>query len=199
MKESLRRLFKDMWNVPNALTILRILLIPVFVILFFTGETDTEIATARYWSLGVFLLASFTDMLDGKIARKYNLITDFGKLFDPLADKLMVCTALFCQGIAGVFPWVAIAIVLGKELFMVVGGSYMLRKGVVVYSNMWGKAAQVCFIIALTLAFFGQVWQNIGVRVDLIVLWLTVTLSLTAMVQYAASAIKQLRALRARV
>lgn len=182
-----------MWNVPNVLTILRILLIPVFVILFFTGETDAEIAAARCWSLGVFLLASLTDMLDGKIARKYNLITDFGKLFDPLADKLMVCTALLCQGIAGVFPWIAIAIVLGKELFMVVGGSYMLRKGVVVYSNMWGKAAQVCFIVALTLAFFGQVWQNIGVRVDLIVLWLTVALALAAMAQYASSAIKQLK------
>ena len=197
MKESLRRLFKDMWNVPNALTILRILLIPVFVVLFFSGETEAEIATARYWSLGVFLLASLTDMLDGKIARKYHLITDFGKLFDPLADKLMVCTALICQGIAGVFPWVTIAIVLGKEIFMVLGGSFMLRKGVVVYSNIWGKAAQVCFIVALTLAFFGQVWQSIGVRVDLIVLWLTVALSLTAMVQYAASAIKQLKSMKA--
>ena len=182
-----------MWNVPNVLTILRVLLIPVFVILFFSGETPEEVQTYRYWSLGVFLLASFTDMLDGKIARKYNLITDFGKLFDPLADKLMVCTALICQGVAGVFPWIAIIIVMGKELVMVLGGAAMLKRGVVVYSNLWGKAAQVCFIVALTLAFFGQVWESIGVRIDLIILWITVALTLVAMVQYAASAIKQLK------
>ena len=193
LRTSLRRLFTNMWNVPNVLTILRILLIPVFVILFFSGETPEEVQTYRYWSLGVFLLASFTDMLDGKIARKYNLITDFGKLFDPLADKLMVCTALICQGIAGVFPWIAIGIVMGKELVMVLGGAAMLKRGVVVYSNLWGKAAQVCFIVALTLAFFGQVWESIGVRIDLIILWITVALTLAAMVQYAASAIKQLK------
>ena len=182
-----------MWNVPNVLTILRILLIPVFVVLFFSGETSEEVQTYRYWSLGVFLLASFTDMLDGKIARKYNLITDFGKLFDPLADKLMVCTALICQGVAGVFPWIAIIIVMAKELIMVLGGATMLKRGIVVYSNLWGKAAQVCFIVSLTLAFFGQVWESIGIRVDLIILWITVALALIAMVQYAASAIKQLK------
>lgn len=193
LRASLRRLFTNMWNVPNVLTILRVLLIPVFVILFFSGETPEEVQTYRYWSLGVFLLASFTDMLDGKIARKYNLITDFGKLFDPLADKLMVCTALICQGVAGVFPWIAIGIVMGKELVMVLGGAAMLKRGVVVYSNLWGKAAQVCFIVALTLAFFGQVWESIGVRIDLIILWITVALTLGAMVQYAASAIKQLK------
>ena len=193
LRVSLRKLFTNMWNLPNALTILRILLIPVFVILFFSGNTPEEIAVYRYWSLGVFLLASFTDMLDGKIARKYNLITDFGKLFDPLADKLMVCTALICQGVAGVFPWIAIIIVMAKELIMVLGGAAMLKRGVVVYSNLWGKAAQVCFIVALTLAFFGQVWESIGVRVDLIILWITVALALIAMVQYAASAIKQLK------
>ena len=193
LRTSLRRLFTNMWNVPNVLTILRVLLIPVFVILFFSGKAPEEIQTYRYWSLGVFLLASFTDMLDGKIARKYNLITDFGKLFDPLADKLMVCTALICQGIAGVFPWIAIGIVMGKELIMVLGGAAMLKRGVVVYSNLWGKAAQVCFIVALTLAFFGQVWESVGVRVDLIILWITVVLTLAAMIQYAASAIKQLK------
>ena len=103
-KESLRRLFKDMWNVPNALTILRILLIPVFVVLFFSGETEAEIATARYWSLGVFLLASFTDMLDGKIARKNHLVTDFGKFLDPLADKMLVNSAFVCFAVLGEVP-----------------------------------------------------------------------------------------------
>ena len=193
LRSSLRKLFTGMWNVPNALTILRILLIPVFAVLFFSGSGPEETAVFRLWSLGVFLLASLTDMLDGKIARKYNLITDFGKLFDPLADKLMVCTALICQGIAGVFPWVAILIVMAKELVMVLGGTVMLKRGVVVYSNLWGKAAQVCFIIALTLAFFVRVWENIGVRIDLIILWITVVLALAAMVQYAVSAIRQLQ------
>ena len=97
MQEKIRKLFTNVWNVPNVLTMLRMILIPVFVVLFFN---DRKMA-----ALAVFCAASFTDFLDGFLARKLNQITDFGKLFDPLADKVMVLTALICQGLAGVFPW----------------------------------------------------------------------------------------------
>ena len=88
MKEKIHKLFSNVWTIPNVLTILRIILIPVFVVLFFKGQ--------KMAALAVFCAASLTDMLDGYLARKLNQITDFGKLFDPLADKLMVLTAMVC-------------------------------------------------------------------------------------------------------
>ena len=145
MKEKIRGLFSNVWTIPNVLTIIRMILIPVFVVLFFRGY--------KIAALCVFCAASLTDMLDGYLARKLNQITDFGKLFDPLADKLMVVTALTCQGIAGIFPWFAVVIVACKELVMVLGGIFMLSKSVVVYSNYVGKAAQVFFIASLILSF----------------------------------------------
>ena len=149
----------------------------------------------RVASLCVFCAASLTDMLDGYLARKLNQITDFGKLFDPLADKLMVLTAMVCQGIDGVFPWIAIIIVALKELVMVLGGVFMLKKDVVVYSNYVGKTAQVFFIASLILSFFHERFQesNVvlwGMTPDIILLWITVTLAVVAMVIYATSAIK---------
>ncbi len=185
MKEKLRKLFTNVWNVPNVLTMLRLVLIPVFVAVFLQGHTK--------WALAVFCAASLTDMLDGYLARKLNQITDFGKLFDPLADKVMVLTALFCQGAAGVLPWAAILIVLAKELLMVLGGAFMLGKGVVVYANYYGKTAQVFFILSLILSFFHEEMSGWGAQPDLICLWISVGLSLLAMAVYAAEAWKQLR------
>ncbi len=184
-KDSVAELFVDMWNVPNVLTILRIILIPVFVVLHAKGMLKE--------SLVVFLAASFTDFLDGYLARKNNQITAFGKLMDPLADKVMVCTALLCQAIGGAIPWVAFGIVLGKELLMVIGGAFMLKRGVVVYSNMWGKVAQCMFILALVLSFFHAEWIAWGFQLDSVVLWCSVALTLTAMMVYAVNCIKQLK------
>ncbi len=184
LKESIAELFVDVWNVPNVLTMLRILLIPVFVVLHARGLSK--------WALAVFLLASFTDFLDGYLARKNNQITAFGKLMDPLADKVMVCTALLCQAIGGAIPWVAFGVVLGKELLMVLGGVVMLRRGVVVYSNMWGKVAQCMFILALVMSFFHEEFLTWGVPLDSIVLWASVALTLVAMLIYAVQAAKQL-------
>ena len=110
LKDRIRKLFTNVWTIPNVLTMIRLALVPVFVVLFLNGH--------KMASLAVFVAASLTDMLDGYLARKLNQITDFGKLFDPLADKLMVLSAMVCQGIAGVFPWSAIIIVACKELLM---------------------------------------------------------------------------------
>ena len=176
MKVNYKKYLTNIWNVPNVLTMLRMALIPVFVLLHING--------LRKAALAIFLLASFTDLLDGYIARRFNMITDFGKLMDPLADKLMVCTALLCQSIAGVFPWAATVIVFAKELFMVVGAKYMLDKGVVVHSNIWGKVATCSFILALTLSFFhGEIMLG-GVAVDRVILWISVALTLYAMGDY---------------
>ena len=180
MKDKIQKLFSNVWTIPNVLTILRMLLIPVFVVLFFKGY--------KMAALCVFCAASLTDMLDGYLARKLNQITDFGKLFDPLADKLMVLTAMVCQTVAGPLPLVAVIIVAIKELVMVLGGIFMLSKNVVVYSNYAGKAAQVCFIISLVLAFFHDELAAWGVQLDLIFLWATVALAIVAMVIYVVRA-----------
>lgn len=189
MRKLFEKYFTDIWNVPNVLTMLRLALIPVFVALFATGHEKLALLT--------FLVASFTDFLDGYLARKHNQITAFGKLMDPLADKVMVCTALLCQGIQGVFPWTAIAIVMGKELLMVLGGVFMLRNDVVVYSNMLGKLAQCCFILALTLSFFHAEFLAWGFPLDRIILWVSVGMTICALIDYAAGAVKTLRAKRA--
>ena len=182
MKEKIQKLFTNVWNIPNVLTMLRLILVPVFALLFIQGH--------RKAALVVFIVASLTDLLDGFLARKLNQITDFGKLFDPLADKVMVLTALICQGLAGVFPWSAIIIVCCKELVMLLGGVFMLSKNVVVYANYFGKTAQVFFIISLVLSFFHDELAAQNLPLDIILLWVTVGLALLAMAVYIFGAVK---------
>jgi CDP-diacylglycerol--glycerol-3-phosphate 3-phosphatidyltransferase len=201
LKEKTRKLFSNVWTIPNILTMLRLVLIPVFVWFFCLAHPCGACCVRKDWlmaSLAVFVVASLTDMLDGYLARKLNQITDFGKLFDPLADKLMVLTAMVCQAVAGVFPWAAIIIVAAKELYMVLGGMFMLKRGVVVYSNIYGKAAQVCFIASLVLSFFHEDFlaggtKLFGLTPDILLLWITVALAIVAMVIYTVNAFKQIR------
>ena len=194
MKERFRKLFTNVWNIPNVLTMLRLVLIPVFVAVFFRTPRDQD----KIAALAIFAAASITDMFDGMLARRLNQITDFGKLFDPLADKVMVVTAMVCQAVIGVFPWVAIIIVAAKELVMLLGGLFMLSKNVVVYSNYVGKTAQVFFIASLLLSFFHPSLEKNGVclfgmTVDLLLLWITVALAFAALAVYSANAIKTLK------
>ena len=186
MKKLIAKYFTDVWNVPNVLTMLRMLLIPVFVVLYVTGHDKL--------ALLAFIVASLTDLLDGYIARKHNLITNFGKLMDPLADKLMVCTALICQGVQGIIPWWAIVIVMAKELLMVFGASYMLKNNVVVYSNKLGKIAMFTFVAALVLSFYHAEFVSWGVPLDSVILYIAVAFALLALVNYARAAIKSLQA-----
>ena len=146
-----KELIRKNLNVPNVLTMIRLLLVPVYVVLFVSGQ--------KYAALVTFLAASLTDLLDGRIARKYNLITDFGKLVDPFADKVMVLTALLSMAIGSsaippVVPWVAVIILLMKELVMIIGGLVMLKHGIVVYSRLVGKTAHCVFIAGLVATYF---------------------------------------------
>ena len=187
VKEALRNLTRDMWNVPNMLTMARLIMVPVFAVLYLNGYP--------LWALAVFCLASLTDFLDGYLARKMNAITGFGKLCDPLADKLMVICALYCHVRMGVFPVWAVCAVAGKELLMVIGGAYMLARGVVVYANMWGKSATVCFIAALILGFFHQPLANAGWPVDTWLLYAAVILAAAAMMVYVNQGVEQVMTL----
>ena len=180
----IRKYTRNIWNVPNVLTMIRLALIPVFVAMFIAGQDKLALA--------VFIIASATDLLDGYLARKHNQITDFGKLMDPLADKLMVITALICQGVTGTFPWPAIVIVMLKELVMIVGAAYMLEHNIVVYSNLRGKAAQFSFILALVLSFWHQEFAAISFPLDRVILWIAVVLALIALMDYSVDAYKKL-------
>jgi len=180
---------ENIWNVPNALTMLRMALIPVFLVLYYSSQ--------RYAALVVFILASATDLLDGYIARKYNLITNFGKLMDPLADKLMVISVLLVQTFSGILPPAAVIIVVLKEILMVLGGVYMLKKGIVVHSEIVGKAAQFLFIVALSLSFFHADFLASGnVQWDMLTIWISVGLTLLALAFYTRRAMEKLKAAR---
>lgn len=168
---------------------LRLALIPVFVVL--------HAAALEKLALLTFCIASFTDWLDGYIARKYRLITDFGKLMDPLADKLMVCTALIMQGLNGTFPVIAILVVVIKELVMIYGSSYMLAHDIVVYANIWGKLAQCSFILALVLSFWHQDFTAMNFPIDRVCLWIAVVIAVIALVDYTHAGLAKLKEIKA--
>ncbi len=188
---TIREYMRQNWNVPNVLTLIRLVLVPVYVVLFAIGE--------KYSALTVFLLASFTDLLDGRIARKYNLITDFGKLMDPLADKVMVVTAMCSMAIgsktiSAVIPWAAVIILFIKEMIMVVGSAIMLRYQIVVYSTMVGKVAQCMFIASLVAVYFHEWFVQLCagwfLPLDLLMMWLSLALTLCALVIYVTRSVR---------
>ena len=181
---------KRIWTVPNVLTMLRMALIPVYWWLMAQGRMIPALCT--------YVAASLTDLADGYIARKYNQITDFGKLMDPLADKLMVLSVMLSLilpmgGRPAVLPWWPFIIVLAKEGLMVLGGLFMLKKGVVVYSKVIGKVAQLVMVLSLICAFFYDYFDRIGAPVYLWLLYAAVALTLCALVFYVREAYGKLK------
>jgi cardiolipin synthase len=131
-------------NIPNILTTIRFLLVPVFVYFFFS-----DLENSYFISAIIFIFAGVTDVLDGYIARKCNMITKWGKLLDPLADKLMQLTVIFCLTYRGLVPLWAIYIILTKEILMVLGSILLYRDEIVVSATWYGKAATVLFYLAI--------------------------------------------------
>lgn len=146
-------------HIPNILTILRFLFIPVVLYFIFTGN----------YILGFifFTISGITDILDGFIARKYNLISNFGKLMDPLADKLTQISVLASLVIVEIIPvWILVIVVL-KELIMVIGASFLYGKDVVVYSKWYGKLATVLFYLAIVISLITKQFGITGLWVNL--------------------------------
>ena len=144
-------------HVPNILTIIRFLLIP-FIIYF--------LAINQY-IVGVilFIISGITDVVDGAIARKFNFITDFGKLMDPLADKLTQISVLATLMIKALIPVWILAIVIAKEAVMIAGASFLYGRDVVVSSKWFGKLATVLFFIAIVCSCFISYW-NMSIDVN---------------------------------
>lgn len=139
-------------NLPNKLTMFRVFLIPVFIIVLMSGLISEPLS--RYFAVAVFCIASFTDYLDGYIARKYNLVTNFGKFMDPLADKLLVSAALICMIEIGMLhAWVVI-VIISRE-FIITGFRLIAAEGgLVIAASWWGKlktVTQMAMIIVVIL------------------------------------------------
>lgn len=123
-------------NLPNKLTMFRVILIPFFVAVILARPFGNASDAA---ALVIFVVASLTDALDGKIARKYNLITDFGKFMDPLADKLLVCCAMICLISLGRIPAWVVCIIIAREFAISGFRLIAAEKGRVIAANYWGK------------------------------------------------------------
>lgn len=175
-------------NLPNKLTIFRVILVPFFVF-FMLFNPDNIIY--RLIAEAFFCIAALTDLFDGKIARKYNLITNFGKFMDPLADKLLVCSALICLvSIGQIDAWIVI-VIIAREF--IVSGLRLIAsdKGVVIAASWWGKwktTFQMIMIIVLilNLSYFcnGTIYGNIVYILEIILIYIALILTIISMIDY---------------
>ncbi|HWR22155.1 MAG TPA: CDP-alcohol phosphatidyltransferase family protein [Feifaniaceae bacterium] len=165
-----------MRHIPNILSGLRIGMVGVFVY-FFQNEK-------YYAALGTYVLAVLTDTLDGYLARHNNWITDVGKVLDPLADKLMLIAALICFCVNGWVPVWLVAVVVAKELIMIVGGALLWKKEVVVYADWFGKFATGFFNAGVVATLVKRFWPWIGFW-NIVLLSVAMVLGIIALVHYA--------------
>ena len=165
-------------NLPNKLTIMRVILIPFFVFFLLSPYFP---AYGNYIAVAIFIVASLTDMLDGKIARKYNLVTNFGKFMDPLADKLLVCSAMICLiELDRLAAWIVI-VIIAREF--IISGFRLVASdnGVVIAASYWGKFKTTFQMIGVVLLIF-----NIPVLSTLttIIVWIALALTVISLVDY---------------
>ena len=144
------------WNLPNALTVLRILGVPVFLWLLL--QEGGEDAGWRWWAFGVFALLMITDKIDGDLARSRNLVTDFGKIADPIADKALMIGALVGLNIIELLPWWITAIIVVRELGITLWRVVQLRRGNVVPASKGGKLKTVAQSLAVALFLMPLAW-----------------------------------------
>ena len=176
-------------NLPNKLTILRIILVPVFVACFYL-----PVEGAMYIAAAVFVVAYFTDMLDGYIARKYNLITDFGKLMDPMADKLLTAAAMIMLTAYGLCSPIATFLTIGRELVISAFRLVSATQGVVIAAWKIGKLKTLTQFIGIVLILLGNpLFNRIGVPFDQIVIWISVVLAVWSCTDYIVKNLKALK------
>jgi CDP-diacylglycerol--glycerol-3-phosphate 3-phosphatidyltransferase len=166
-------------NLPNKLTVLRVLMIPFFV---FFMITDIAGGAGKYIALGIFIIASATDWLDGYLARRDNLVTNFGKFMDPLADKLLVSAALICLvDIQRISSWIVI-IIISREFFISGFRLIAADNNIVIAASMWGKFKTVSqmIMIILLIGNFGGFFTIL----ETIFIWLALILTIISLIDY---------------
>ena len=166
-------------NLPNKLTLLRAGLIPFFVF-FLLNE---GIPYHQYFAVAVFIVASITDALDGHIARKYNLITNFGKFMDPLADKLLVCSALICFVELSLIPAWIVIIIISREF--IISGFRLVASdnGVVIAASYWGKF-KTTFQILMSIMLILHFDHPVALIVEQILICISLILTIVSLVDY---------------
>lgn len=167
-------------NIPNMLTILRVFLIPFFVIFLLLDITPYD----DYIALAIFIVASLTDTLDGYLARKNNQITDFGKFMDPLADKLLVCSAMICLIDMGRIPSWVVLVIIAREF--IISGFRLVASdnGIVIAASKWGKAKTISqmIMVILLIADFGGAFDTL----ETVFIYLALILTVISLVDYIA-------------
>ncbi len=170
-------------NLPNKITLFRVFLIPVFLVFLLVNG----IPAGKWIALGVFIIASLSDMADGKIARKYNLITDFGKFMDPLADKLLTCSAMIALISLGKIPSWVVIIIIARE-FTISGFRLIAAdNGHVIAANMWGKVkttVQMAMVIYLIFITAAELSDKPFVIIANILIYLSMILTVISLVTY---------------
>lgn len=161
---------KEIFTLPNILTYIRILCVPFFIWILM----DKSIPYNTYIAFGIFIFASLTDLIDGFIARYFNMVSDIGKITDPIADKLLQVSTLICFTILGKVPWIFPLIYCIKETYMVLGGSAIVKifkSQYVLQSNLFGKGATCLNSLGVVLAFFkGEVNRAYDIAVIVILI-----------------------------
>ena len=164
-------------NLPNKLTVFRVILIPFFVLFLLLDITAYD----RWFALAIFIIASLTDFLDGHIARKYNLVTNFGKFMDPLADKLLVCSALICLIELDRIPSWIVIVIIAREF--IISGFRLVASdnGVVIAASYWGKFKTTFQIMMICLMIAGLAPLY---YVTQIVMWIALALTVISLLDY---------------
>ena len=167
-------------NLANKLTMLRVVMIPAFLLVLFLAPEPMN----RYIAVIIFIVASLTDMLDGKIARARNLVTNYGKFMDPLADKLLVCSAMICLIPVGKLPAWIVIIIIAREF--IISGFRLIASdnGIVIAASYWGKFKTVSqmFMIILLIADFGGIF----VMIENVLIWVSLILTVVSLIDYIA-------------
>lgn len=166
-------------NLPNKLTVLRVCLIPFFLIALMVPDFPC----GKWVALAIFCVASFTDLLDGKIARKYNLVTNFGKFMDPLADKLLVCSAMIALIDLGRIPAWVVIVIMAREF--IISGFRLVASdaGIVIAASMWGKVKTVCqmFMVILLICDFGG---DVICVIENVLIYAALVLTVVSLIDY---------------
>ncbi|CAB4552834.1 unannotated protein [freshwater metagenome] len=184
-----------MKHVPNAITIVRILFAPVFITLLLTAGSDTE-SSLRWWGAGLFIVGMATDGIDGWIARRFDAVSDFGKLMDPIADKVLTGGALIALSILGELPWWVTAIILVREVGITVWRMFELNVNVVVAASWAGKVKTVFQFLAISSALLPLAplvgdWYN---TFNLVLMTIATVATLASGLDYVVSAARAKRA-----
>ena len=173
-------------NLPNKLTLLRIILVPFFVLFLLVDA----IPLSPVFALVVFIAASITDFFDGHYARKHNMVTDFGKFMDPLADKLLVCSAMICLVEMGRIPAWIVIVIISRE-FIISGFRLVAADNdIVIAASYWGKFKTVSqmFMLILLIADLGGAFNMVAQ----VLIWVSLVLTIVSLIDYIAKNVQVL-------